>query len=194
MNKGWFFFLASLLTLTTTACADQSKQLYARIGNAGSISGNYGIRDVVVYTKGGGWVNFGFGGVNGYPGKSADIGRAGIPTQISGSWRKGRSEKGEQLIYYRIDEPIDATLAEKKIRAMNDYYQEFSTAWPVMQVVVDENKIMLLYTLSCYSVIDNCTPKDKSDPNGWVVKSPENLTDVVVLFEGIGETSLTPFE
>ncbi len=117
MNKGWLFLLAFLFTLTTTACADQSKALYARIGNAGSISGNYGVRDVVVHTKGGGWVNFGFGGVNGYPGASSDIGKAGIPIRIGGSWRKGRSEKGEQLIYYRIDEPIDAALAEKKMRA-----------------------------------------------------------------------------
>ncbi len=77
---------------------------------------------------------------------------------------------------------------------MNDYYQEFSTEWPVMQVVVDEDKIMLLYTLSCYSKIDNCTANNDTDPNGWVVKSPENLTDVVVLFEGTGETSFTPFE
>ncbi|WP_047045350.1 hypothetical protein [Vibrio mexicanus] len=179
--------------LAAMACSSSQPPIGAKIGNAGSVSDFYGIQSVSVQSTGGGWTSFGFGAVNGYPGASADIGRTGVPKRINGVWRKGW-DLNEQLIYYRIDEPIDSSLAEKKMKAMHDYYKEFSTAWPVMQVVVDEDNIMLLYTFSCYSKIDNCAPKDNADPNGWVVKSPENLTDVVVLFEGIGETSLTPFE
>jgi hypothetical protein len=40
---------------------------------------------------------------------------------------------------------------------------------------------------------DDCTPKQGADPNGWVVRSPKNQTDVVVLFDGQGESSPIPF-
>jgi hypothetical protein len=39
----------------------------------------------------------------------------------------------------------------------------------------------------------DCSGKEDSDPNDWVVDSPIKGLDVVVLFDGKGEMSPTPF-
>ncbi|WP_238322282.1 hypothetical protein [Vibrio mexicanus] len=140
--------------------------IQATIGNAGSISGNYEIRDVAIQTTGGGWTGFGYGGVNGYPGASADIGKMGVPTHIKGTWRKGRSDKGETLTYYRIDAPIDSDLAEQKMRTLQNYYQNHERKNGVMQVVVDEERIQVMFTKKCHEPYDDCAPTENSNPQG----------------------------
>ncbi|MBN3495287.1 hypothetical protein [Vibrio neptunius] len=196
MNKLLSTLLLGLLILNTAGCQDEEEQAplrtVAKIGNAGSISGDYGINDLYIQTVGGSWVSFSFGATNGYPGASADIGGMGVPAHINGTWRKGRFK--QDFEYYRIDAPIDAALAEQKIRTLNHYYKSFKRRYGVMQVVVNHEQVQILYTLKCFSVVDDCTAKDNSDPNGWVTMSPTNTTQVVVLFDGKGETSPTPFE
>ena len=62
-----------------------------------------------------------------------------------------------------------------------------------MQVIVENERIQVLYTLVCVDLYSDCSPKENADPQGWVKKSPRDVTDVVVLFDGKGERSLTPF-
>ncbi|MFA1563342.1 hypothetical protein [Aliivibrio fischeri] len=83
--------------------------------------------------------------------------------------------------------------AEAKMKLMDNYYQNFDRNYGSMQVIVDGPRIRIFYTKECFSKFDDCTPKKGIDPNGWVIKSPKNTTDVVVLFDGIGESSKTPF-
>ncbi|PTO61877.1 hypothetical protein [Vibrio splendidus] len=178
-----------------SGCQEEQPLIKATIGNAGSLSGFYGIRDVAIQTTCGGWTGFGYGGINGYPGASADIGKMGVPKYIKGTWRKGRSDKGETLTYYRIDAPIDAELAEKKIRTLQNYYAYYQPTHGSMQVIVDEERIQVMYTFACVSRTRDCTPEKGSDPNGWIERSPQNgVTEVVVLFDGKGESSPVPFE
>lgn len=64
-----------------------------------------------------------------------------------------------------------------------------------MQVVVDEDRIQVMYTFACVSRTRDCTSREGSDPNGWIERSPQNgVTEVVVLFDGKGESSPVPFE
>ncbi|MFA0717589.1 hypothetical protein AB4622_16445 [Vibrio splendidus] len=187
--------LLFIAVVALSGCQEEQPLIKATIGNAGSISGNYGIRDVAIQTTGGGWTGFGYGGVNGYPGASADIGKMGVPKYIKGTWRKGRSDKGETLTYYRIDAPIDAELAEKKMRTLQNYYAYYQPTYGSMQVVVDEDRIQVMYTFACVSRTRDCTSREGSDPNGWIERSPQNgVTEVVVLFDGKGESSPVPFE
>ncbi|ROV57882.1 hypothetical protein EGH82_21075, partial [Vibrio ponticus] len=58
---------------------------------------------------------------------------------------------------------------------------------------VDRQPVRIFYTKNCFDKFGDCSAKKDSDPNGWVIKSPRNITDVVVLFDGIGESSPTPF-
>ena len=176
-----------------SGCQKEQPLIKASIGNAGSLSGFYGIRDVAIQTTGGGWTGFGYGAVNGYPGKSADIGKMGIPAHIKGTWRKGWSYDDE-LVYYRIDAPIDAELAEKKIRTLQNYYKDYQPTRGSMQVIVDEERIQVMFTVGCYSYRMDCSPSEDADPNGWVVMNPSSTTEVVVLFDGKGESSPVPFE
>ncbi|OCH49678.1 hypothetical protein [Vibrio sp. ZF57] len=186
--------LLFIAVVTLSGCQEEQPLIKATIGNAGSISGNYGIRDVAIQTTGGGWTGFGYGGVNGYPGASADIGKMGVPKYIKGTWRKGRSDKGETLTYYRIDAPIDAELAEKKIRTLQNYYKDYQPTLASMQVIVDEERIQVMFTVGCYSYRMDCSPSEDADPNGWVVMNPSSTTEVVVLFDDKGESSPVPFE
>ncbi|MEZ8197186.1 hypothetical protein [Vibrio splendidus] len=187
--------LLFIAVVALSGCQEEQPLIKATIGNAGSISGNYGIRDVAIQTTGGGWTGFGYGGVNGYPRASADIGKMGVPKYIKGTWRKGRSDKGETLTYYRIDAPIDAELAEKKMRTLQNYYAYYQPTYGSMQVVVDEDRIQVMYTFACVSRTRDCTSREGSDPNGWIERSPQNgVTEVVVLFDGKGESSPVPFE
>uniref|UniRef100_A6VW90 Uncharacterized protein n=1 Tax=Marinomonas sp. (strain MWYL1) TaxID=400668 RepID=A6VW90_MARMS len=179
--------LATLLMLT--GC--EEKPFYvASIGNAGSLDGQYGIRDMSVSDVLGGGAGFGYGAVNGYPGASADIGRMGVPNHIEGFWAKYEEDA---TTYFRISADIDSELAEKKIRTLRNYYQNFKGKTGSMQVLVERERVRIFYTLYCPSHRADCSGKEGADPNGWVIDSPIKGLDVVVLFDGKGEMSLTPF-
>ncbi|AEF54588.1 hypothetical protein [Marinomonas posidonica] len=189
MNKLLLLLLTSLLLLT--GCEDEPFYV-ASIGNGGSLDGPYSMRNISVYDVLGGGGGFGYGAVNGYPGASASIGKMGVPNQIEGYWAKKYPEGGFQY-YYRISAAIDSDLAELKIRTLQDYYQNFDRKDGSMQVLVEGQNIKLLYTLVCVDLYADCSPKKDSDPNNWVQKSPRQVTDLVVLFDGMGESSATPF-
>jgi hypothetical protein len=92
-----------------TGC--EEKPFYvANIGNGGSLDGPYYLVSISIGDVLGGG-GFGYGAVDGYPGKSADIGRMGIPKHIEGFWVKGWYK---EEAYYRISADIDSELAEKK--------------------------------------------------------------------------------
>jgi hypothetical protein len=106
----WLFAFITLFLIT--AC--EEKPFYvASIGNAGSLDGPYSMGSISVADVLGDGGGFGYGAVNGYPGKSADIGRMGVPKHIEGYWAKKYLEGGFQY-YYRISADIDSELAEKK--------------------------------------------------------------------------------
>ncbi|AWX99210.1 hypothetical protein A8139_03730 [Marinomonas primoryensis] len=180
------FVLTTLLFLS--AC--EEKPFYvANIGNAGSLDGQYGIRSMSVSDVLGGGGGFGYGAVNGYPGASSDIGRMGVPKHIEGYWAK--YEESKKTTYYRISADIDSELAEKKIRTLRNYYKHYERNMGVMQV--EAENIRVYYTLKCFSRVNDCSSQANSDTNNWVVRSPTNTTEVVVLFDGKGEMSATPF-
>ncbi|MGF1751397.1 hypothetical protein [Vibrio cionasavignyae] len=176
-----------------SGCQEKQPLIKATIGNAGSLSDFYVMSDVSIQTTGGGWTGFSYGAVNGYPGASADIGKMGVPSRIKGMWSKGWSYDDE-LVYYRIDAPIDAELAEKKMRTLQNYYKDYQPTRASMQVIVDEERIQVMFTVGCYSYRMDCSPNEDADPNGWVVMNPSSTTEMVVLFDGKGESSPVPFE
>jgi hypothetical protein len=79
------------------------------------------------------------------------------------------------------------------MKTMDNYYQNFDRDYGSKQVIVDGQRVRVFYTKNCLDKLADCTPKKGADPNGWVKKSPRDLTDVVVLFDGKGESSPTPF-
>jgi len=115
------------------------------------------------------------------------------PAHIEGDWAKGNPTPSSGLIsYHRIsmDIPKDA---EAKMKLMDNYYQNFERTRGYMQAIVDGPRVRVFYTKACFSMFNDCTPKQNIDPNNWVIKSPDGTTDVVKLFDGIGESSKTPF-
>ncbi|MGO2353616.1 MAG: hypothetical protein ACTH58_02650 [Marinomonas foliarum] len=187
MNK----LLLTLITIFLLTACEEKPFYVANIGNAGSLDGQYGIRSMSISDVLGGGGGFGYGAVNGYPGASADIGRMGVPKHIEGYWAK--YEENDKITYFRISADIDSELAEKKIRTLQNYYQNFKSNKGRMQVVVEKSRVQVIYTQGCYAYRMDCTQKEGSDPNHWVVRSPSDSTDVVVLFDGKGESSATPF-
>ncbi len=189
--------LITILFITIVAlsgCQEEPPLIKATIGNAGSLTDFYIISDVSIQSTGGGWTGFGYGAVNGYPGASADIGKMGVPAHIKGIWSKGWNYDDE-LVYYQIDAPIDSALAEKKMRTLQNYYEHYQPTHGSMQVIVDEERIQVMFTFACVSIYDDCTPREGSDPNGWVERSPQSgVTEVVVLFDGKGESSPVSFK
>ncbi|MCG2838328.1 hypothetical protein L6J37_15955 [Photobacterium sp. WH77] len=186
-------FLTSLIFLMS-GCSPQSPQRIsiANIGNAGSTTGYHNIRLMTIRdTSGGG--GFAYGAVSGYPGASADIGGMGIPQHLEGYWVKYDRDENTRDKFFKISAPIDAQLAEKKIQTLNRYYTNYTRRQGVMQVVVDSERVRVFYTLKCHEPYDNCTPKENANPDGWVVRAPHDSTDVVLLFDGKGESSDTPF-
>ncbi|PML79463.1 hypothetical protein [Enterovibrio norvegicus] len=181
-----------LVCLVLTGCSDDQDvyKTHAQLANAGSLDGPYGIIDVYATDTFGGRMGFGFGAVNGFPGKSADVGGLGVPNFIAGHWVKQNPDTMRNSVYFRISSPIDSDLAKKKIKTLENYYENYSTHWGAMQFAVDGPKAMLFFTLNCF---DDCTPRKNADPNGWVIKDPRSLTDVVLLFDGLGETSPSPY-
>ena len=185
--------LLLILTTLLMLIGCEEKPFYvASIGNAGSLDGPYSMGEISVADVLGGGGGFGYGAVNGYPGASADIGRMGVPKHIEGYWAKKYPEGGFQY-YYRISADIDSELAEKKIRTIRNYYQFFKGKTGSMQVLVERERVRVFYTLYCPSHRTDCSGKEDADPNGWVIDSPIKGLDVVVLFDGKGEISLTPF-
>ncbi|MFT6404454.1 MAG: hypothetical protein ACJA2U_000805 [Marinomonas primoryensis] len=79
--------LLTLITLLLLTGCEEKPFYVANIGNGGSLDGPYVIGPIsVADVLGGG--GFGYGAVDGYPGKSADIGRMGVPKHIEGYWAK----------------------------------------------------------------------------------------------------------
>ena len=190
MNKWIVTLIATLLLLA--GC--EKKPFYvASIGNAGSLDGPYILGPISVTDVLGGGGGFGYGAVNGYPGKSSSIGRMGVPKHIEGYWAKQNPNARGYVAFYRISADIDSELAEQKIRTLQNYYQNFKSTKGRMQVVVQESRIQVIYTQGCYAYRMDCTKKEGSDPKHWVVRSPTDTTEVVVLFDGLGEASATPF-
>jgi hypothetical protein len=187
MNK---VLLALITLLLLTACKEEPFYV-ANIGNAGSLDGQYGIRSMSISDVLGAGGGFGYGAVNGYPGASADIGRMGVPKHIEGFWAK--YEENDKTTYFRISADIDSKLAEKKIRTLLNYYKHFDRKDGSMQVLVEKERIQVLYTLVCVDLYSDCSPKEGADPQSWIKKSPRDVTDLVVLFDGKGEMSPTPF-
>ncbi|NAW65317.1 hypothetical protein CAG72_08815 [Photobacterium halotolerans] len=143
-------------------------------------------------TRGSG-ASFAYGAVSGYSGASADIGSIGIPKHIDGYWAKYHADEDELINFYRISSPIDSNLAKQKIETLRNYYRSHKTLNTRIRVVVDSERVRVLYSMNCYSYRMDCTPRKNADPNGWVVRSPDDTTEVVVLFDGTGEASNTPF-
>ncbi|WP_311567162.1 hypothetical protein [Photobacterium arenosum] len=172
---------------------ENKKAVVARFGNAGSTTGYHNIRLMTIRDTSGGGAGFAYGAVSGYPGASADIGGMGIPKSIEGFWAKQTASKDDLEGYFKISAPIEAQLAEKKIQTLNRYYANYTRRQGVMQVVVDSERVRVFYTLKCFETYKDCTPRENADPNGWVIRSLADSTDVVLLFDGKGESSDTPF-
>ncbi|UTM59300.1 hypothetical protein L4174_021600 [Photobacterium sp. CCB-ST2H9] len=184
-----FFLLALMLTLAGCSSFGETKTI-AKIGNAGSLDGPYYLKRIYIQDTRGAWVNFGYGSVGGYPGASSDIGAISYPQFIKGFWSKGRNVDEK---YFKISAPIDLELARQKIDTLRDYYEDYYDVLATVTVAVDGARIRVFYSLNCFDMDSNCTPRQNADPNGWVTREPDGATESVLLFDGIGESSDTPF-
>lgn len=156
----------------------------------GSTTGEHGVTNMSITSESGGKANFAMGTISGYPGAHSSGGRIGVPVHIDGYWAKGWGYPFES--YHRISAVIPKD-AEAKMKVMDNYYKNFKRDYGSMQVIVDGPRVRVFYTKGCSITLNDCTPKKNGDPNGWVVKDPRGTRDVVVLFDGIGESSSTPF-
>lgn len=206
--------MALVFSLAITGCTEPPLPTkVASIGQSGSIGGHYGISKMFVGDINGGGAGFGYGAVSGCCASSSIA--IGVPSTISGEWRSGWPEGyeknkeswrkqwedswgefPEEARWYRIVDKVDSELAKQKIRTMNNYYKNH-TGNSVMRVLVNEDKVMLLYAFSCTPELnDDCTVRENADPNGWVTTSPHSKhkgATAVVLYEGRGESSDKPF-
>ncbi|GAB6261199.1 hypothetical protein [Photobacterium sp. R1] len=183
------FLLALMLTLAGCSSFGSTKTI-AKIGNAGSLDGRYILKRIYIQDTRGAWVNFGYGAVSGYPGASSDIGAISYPQNIEGFWSKGW-DKNEK--YFKISAPIDLELARQKIDTLRDYYVDFHAYRATVTVAVDGPRIRVFYSMNCFDVVNDCTSRKNADPNGWVTREPDGATESVLLFDGTGESSDTPF-
>ncbi|WP_422822802.1 hypothetical protein ACODG7_15455 [Vibrio anguillarum] len=156
----------------------------------GSTTGEHGVTNMSITSESGGKANFAMGAISSYPGAHSSGGRMGVPVHIDGYWAKGWEYPFES--YHRISAVIPKD-AEAKMKVMDNYYKNFKSNSGSMQVIVDGPRVRVFYTKNCFDKFSDCTAKKNSDPNNWVIKSPQNVTDVVVLFDGVGESSSTPF-
>ncbi|WP_332404822.1 hypothetical protein [Vibrio metschnikovii] len=156
----------------------------------GSTTGEHGVTNMSITSESGGKANFAMGAISSYPGAYSSGGRVGVPVHIDGYWAKGWEYPFES--YHRISAVIPKD-AEAKMKVMDNYYKNFKSNSGSMQVIVDGPRVRVFYTKNCFDKFSDCTAKKNSDPNNWVIKSPHNVTDVVVLFDGVGESSATPF-
>ncbi|HBC0002006.1 TPA: hypothetical protein KDX83_004233 [Vibrio parahaemolyticus] len=207
------FLVAIGVCFLLNGCFESKPVSVASIGNAGTLGSPHFIRDMWVSDIYGGGANFGYGAVQGCC-ASSSIG-IGIPSAIKGEWENnfgsdywkkewkkrwkpewGDYDKNYGTRWYRIDDVIDSDIAKQKIETMNHYYKNHH-ANPVMKLLVDGERILLLYAYACTPEInDDCTVREGADPNGWVQIAPyskhKNST-VVVLYEGKGKVSDKPF-
>ncbi|MDD1792779.1 hypothetical protein LRP50_06545 [Enterovibrio sp. ZSDZ42] len=191
------FLPMTICLLATTACTDEMNPQgpIARFANSGSLDGPYSMVDIKVRDSSGGHSGFGFGAVSSYPGASADIGGIGVPAYIEGYWAKKNIESKGYQEYFYISKSIDSKLALRKASALKHYYKTLQTNLPIMQFVVDGPRARLFLSSGCYYTLEpkKCEPRENADPNGWVVKDPIDGTDIVVLFDGLAESSPTAF-
>ncbi|WP_394211003.1 hypothetical protein [Enterovibrio calviensis] len=185
--------LGSLISLSACSEYKTTNRAIAGLANAGSLDGPYVLSSIRVTDSSGGGSGFGFGAVSSFPGASADIGGIGIPAYIEGYWSKEDPNTKGFSDYFHISSPIDSELARQKVETLENYYEDFGRHSAAVQFVVDGPRAMLLLSLKCYTSSKECTPRENADPNNWVVKDPKGYTDVVVLFDGVGETSPTAF-
>ncbi|KKC99050.1 hypothetical protein [Photobacterium halotolerans] len=188
----WLVFGVLLSASFVSGCSF-SRETVARVGTAGSTTGYHSIKLMYIEDTQDGGASFAHGAVSSYSGASADIGSIGIPKHIDGYWAKYHADEDELIAFYRISTLIDSNLAKQKIETLRNYYKNHRTLNTRIRVVVDSERVRVLYSMNCYSYRMDCTPKENADPNGWVVRSPDNTTEVVVLFDGTGEASDTPF-
>lgn len=185
----WAALLSFLLLIPLSGC--EPEPYTAEVGfTNGSTSGEHGVKKMVITTQSGGKANFAMGAVSGYPGAHSSGGRMDAPAYIEGHWAKGWEYPFKS--YHRISAPIPDN-AEAKMKTMDNYYQSLGRDYGSMQVIVDGPRVRVFYTKDCSITLDDCTPRVGADPNGWVVKDPKGVRDVVVLFDGKGESSSTPF-
>jgi hypothetical protein len=188
----WKAFLPLLLSVAVLGCEPKPYTVEAGFTN-GSTTGRHIVSKMTITTLSGGRANFAMGSVGGYPGAHSGGGKIDAPAYIEGEWAKGNPEPSSGLIsYHRISAPIPDN-AEAKMKTMDNYYQNLGRDYGSMQVIVDGPRVRVFYTKDCSITLDDCTPRVGADPNGWVVKDPKGVRDVVVLFDGKGESSSTPF-
>ncbi|PMN95100.1 hypothetical protein [Enterovibrio norvegicus] len=192
MNKSAVALIMSLAAIPFSGCSDDSVPR-AKFGNAGSIDGGYDIREMLITDTSGGFSDFAYGYTSSYPGASASISGLGIPNHVSGHWSKQPENELRPAGYYKLDSVIDSKIAEQKIETLKNAYVSFEKDYATVQIVVNKSNLQVLYTFKCFTVREDCSKKAGSDPNGWIVKSPNGSTDVVVLFSGEGEASTKPF-
>ncbi|MET2897704.1 hypothetical protein ABXV22_05185 [Vibrio rotiferianus] len=209
------FLIAVSMCFLLNGCFESKPVSVASIGNAGSLGGPHFIRDMWVSDIYGGGANFAYGSVQGCC-ASASIG-IGIPSAIKGEWENGvgggssrekwqkrwkpewgNFDENYDTKWFRIDDVIDSELAKQKILTMNHYYKNHRVD-PVMKLLVNDDKVMLLYSILCVkSANDDCTVNEGADPNGWIVPSPnrhpKSVAVVTVLYDGKGDVSDKPFE
>ncbi|OOE79737.1 hypothetical protein BZG73_15055 [Salinivibrio siamensis] len=188
----WKAFLPLLLSVAVLGCKPEPYTFEAGFTN-GSTTGRHIVSKMTITTLSGGRANFAMGSVGGNPGAHSGGGKIDAPAYIKGGWAKGNPEPSSGLIsYHRISAPISDN-AEAKMKTMDNYYQNFDRDYGSMEVIVDGPRVRVFYTKDCSITLDDCTPKVDADPNDWVVKDPKGVRDVVVLFDGKGESSPTPF-
>ncbi|UIP29991.1 hypothetical protein [Photobacterium sp. TLY01] len=185
-------FIIPLIYSLFVGCSNKPASI-ASIGTAGSTTGYHSIKLMYIEDTQDGGASFAHGAVSSYSGASADIGSIGIPKHIDGYWAKYHADEDELIAFYRISTLIDSNLAKQKIETLRNYCKNHRTLNTRIRVVVDSERVRVLYSMNCYSYRMDCTPRNNADPNGWVVRSPDNTTEVVVLFDGTGEASDTPF-
>ncbi|OOE44959.1 hypothetical protein [Salinivibrio kushneri] len=190
----WKAFLPLLLSVAVLGCEPEPYAVKAGFTN-GSSTGRHSVYKMTITTVSGGKANFAMGGVSGYPGAHSSGGRIDAPAYIEGEWEEGWGFADDDISstpHHRISALIPDN-AEAKMKTMDNYYQNFDRDYGSIQVIVDGPRVRVFYTKNCLDKLADCTPKKGADSNGWVKKSPRDLTDVVVLFDGKGESSPTPF-
>ncbi|WP_332401165.1 hypothetical protein [Vibrio metschnikovii] len=188
----WKNSLCLILFFSLWGCGPEPYMVDVGLTN-GSTTGRHIVPRMTITTVSEGKVNFAMGSVGGYPGAHSSGGRMDAPAYIEGEWAKGNPTPNSGLVsYHRISAVIPKD-AEAKMKVMDNYYKNFKSNSGSMQVIVDGPRVRVFYTKNCFDKFSDCTAKKNSDPNNWVIKSPHNVTDVVVLFDGIGESSSSPF-
>lgn len=188
----WKNSLILVLIMCLWGCGPESYIVDVGFTN-GSTTGRHIVPRMTITTVSGGKVNFAMGSVGGYPGAHSSGGRMDAPAYIEGEWAKGNPTPSSGLVsYHRISATIPKD-AEAKMKVMDNYYKNFKRDYGSMQVIVDGPRVRVFYTKGCSTTLNDCTPKKNGDPNGWVVKDPKGTRDIVVLFDGVGESSTTPF-